>query len=33
MTNEPLHELATAQEIPGRSGMDHEELAATVSPG
>jgi hemerythrin superfamily protein len=33
LTNEQLHELATAQEIPGRSSMDHEELAATVSPG
>jgi hemerythrin superfamily protein len=33
LTNGQLHELATAQEIPGRSSMDHEELAATVSPG
>jgi hemerythrin superfamily protein len=33
LTNEQLHELATAQEIPGRSGMDHDELAATVRPG
>lgn len=33
LSNEQLHELATAQEIPGRSTMDHEELAATVSPG
>lgn len=33
LTNEQLHELATAQEIPGRSTMDQEELAATVSPG
>jgi len=33
LTNEQLHELATAQEIPGRSSMDHEELAATVNPG
>jgi hemerythrin superfamily protein len=33
LTNEQLHELATAQEIPGRSSMDHDELAATVSPG
>jgi hemerythrin superfamily protein len=32
LTNEQLHELATAQEIPGRSQMDHDELAATVSP-
>jgi hemerythrin superfamily protein len=33
LTNEQLHDLATAQEIPGRSSMDHDELAATVSPG
>ena len=32
LTNEQLRELATAQEIPGRSSMDHDELAATVSP-
>jgi hemerythrin superfamily protein len=32
LTNQQLHELATEQEIPGRSSMDHEELAATVSP-
>jgi hemerythrin superfamily protein len=33
LTTAQLHELATTQEIPGRSTMDHEELAATVSPG
>ena len=33
MTNEQLRELAKEQEIPGRSSMDHDELAATVSPG
>jgi hemerythrin-like domain-containing protein len=33
LTNEQLRELATEQEIPGRSSMDHDELAATVSPG
>jgi len=27
-----LHKLATAQEIPGRSSMDREELLATVAP-
>jgi hemerythrin superfamily protein len=32
LTDEQLHELATAQDIPGRSKMDHDELAATVSP-
>ncbi|MDD9368585.1 MAG: hemerythrin domain-containing protein [Acidimicrobiales bacterium] len=32
LTNEQLRELASAQEIPGRSSMDHDELAATVSP-
>ena len=32
MTNEQLRDLAKEQEIPGRSSMDHEELAATVSP-
>lgn len=31
-TNEQLHALASEQEIPGRSSMDHDELAATVSP-
>jgi len=33
LTDERLHELASEQEIPGRSKMDREELAATVSPG
>ncbi len=33
LTNEQLHKLATAQEIPGRSSMEHDELVATVSPG
>jgi hemerythrin superfamily protein len=33
LTVEQLRELASAQEIPGRSSMDHDELAATVSPG
>jgi hemerythrin-like domain-containing protein len=33
LTNEQLRELATEQEIPGRSSMDPDELAATVSPG
>ena len=32
LTNEQLRELATEQEIPGRSSMDRDELAATVSP-
>jgi hemerythrin superfamily protein len=32
LTLEQLRELASAQEIPGRSSMDREELAATVSP-
>ena len=32
LTNAQLHELASEQEIPGRSSMDHDELAATVSP-
>lgn len=32
LTNEQLRELASAQEIPGRSSMNHDELAATVSP-
>jgi hemerythrin-like domain-containing protein len=27
-----LVEKARRQQIPGRSGMDHDELAATVSP-
>ncbi|MEO7556833.1 MAG: hypothetical protein ABIV94_09575, partial [Acidimicrobiales bacterium] len=33
LTDERLRELASEQEIPGRSKMDREELAATVSPG
>ena len=33
LTDEELRKLASAQEIPGRSSMNHEELAATVSPG
>ncbi|MEO7555327.1 MAG: hemerythrin domain-containing protein [Acidimicrobiales bacterium] len=33
LTDARLHELATEQEIPGRSKMDRDELAATVSPG
>ena len=32
LTDRELHELATAQAIPGRSSMDHNELAATVNP-
>ena len=32
LTDERLRELATEQAIPGRSKMDHDELAATVSP-
>ena len=32
LTQEELAALATAQEIPGRSKMDREELAATVAP-
>lgn len=32
LTDEMLHRLATAQSIPGRSKMDHDELAATVDP-
>jgi hemerythrin superfamily protein len=32
LTAEELAGLATAQEIPGRSGMSKEELAATVAP-
>ena len=32
LTAEQLHELATEQEIPGRSGMKREELLATVAP-
>lgn len=33
LTDQRLHELAQEQAIPGRSKMDHDELAATVSPG
>lgn len=32
LTTDRLRELASAQEIPGRSKMGHEELAATVKP-
>ncbi len=32
LTTEQLQELATEQEIPGRSSMDREELVATVDP-
>jgi hemerythrin superfamily protein len=32
LTDDELHQLATDQAIPGRSKMDHDELAATVSP-
>lgn len=32
LTEAELRRLATEQEIPGRSTMDREELAATVSP-
>jgi hemerythrin superfamily protein len=32
LTLAQLRELATAQAIPGRSSMSHDELAATVSP-
>lgn len=33
LTKEELSSLASEQEIPGRSKMSHEELAATVAPG
>jgi hemerythrin superfamily protein len=33
LTVEQLRELASEQEIPGRSDMDREELLATVAPG
>jgi hypothetical protein len=33
LTKTELTELAKQQEIPGRSKMDHDELAATVAPG
>jgi hemerythrin superfamily protein len=32
LTKEELSSLASAQEIPGRSKMSHDELAATVAP-
>jgi hemerythrin superfamily protein len=32
LTTTELKQLASEQEIPGRSGMDHDELAATVAP-
>jgi hemerythrin superfamily protein len=32
LTDDRLRELAAEQAIPGRSKMDHDELAATVSP-
>jgi hemerythrin superfamily protein len=32
LTEDRLRELAREQAIPGRSKMDHDELAATVSP-
>lgn len=32
LTKEELSKLATEQEIPGRSKMSQEELAATVAP-
>jgi hemerythrin superfamily protein len=32
LTVERLHEMAAHQEIPGRSSMNHDELAATVAP-
>lgn len=32
LTDDKLRELATEQAIPGRSKMDHDELAATVNP-
>jgi hemerythrin superfamily protein len=32
LTLTELKDLASTQEIPGRSTMDHEELAATVAP-
>jgi hemerythrin superfamily protein len=32
LTKEELMRLAQDQQIPGRSSMDHEELAATVAP-
>jgi hemerythrin superfamily protein len=32
LTTEELRQMATEQEIPGRSSMDREELVATVAP-
>ena len=32
LTNDALERLAREQQIPGRSSMDHDELAATVAP-
>jgi hemerythrin superfamily protein len=32
LTTAQLHDMASEQQIPGRSSMDHDELAATVSP-
>jgi hemerythrin superfamily protein len=32
LTLDELHDLASRQEIPGRSSMDHDQLAATVAP-
>jgi hypothetical protein len=32
MTKADLLELAKRQKIPGRSEMDHDELAATIRP-
>lgn len=33
LTTEELRQLASEQQIPGRSSMSHDELAAAVSPG
>jgi hypothetical protein len=32
LTTAQLHDMASEQKIPGRSSMDHDELAAAVSP-
>lgn len=32
LTTAELKDLASAQQVPGRSTMDHDELAATVAP-
>lgn len=32
LTKQDLMDLASQQEIPGRSKMSHDELAATVAP-